>query len=310
MSPTGPLKVAGSALIALWGAASVYVIRPSELAIALRFGAPRPELLRPGLHFCPRGIEAVLRVEATRTLSMEVGATSPDSGEGSTTEPLWLTGDTNILTMRLTVQYQISDPVRYLLGTREAPEVLRRATETALTESLASIGVDDVLTIGRAALMERVRVRAQALLDGYAAGLHVVSLTLQSAEPPAAVMAAFKDVQDARSDRERLINEARGYANETVPRARGQAETLTSAAVGERGRRVEAARGDAGRFESVRSGAARLPDVFRQRLYLEALERLLPRLRIYVIEPGANGTRLRLVERAPGQAIAMTGTKP
>jgi membrane protease subunit HflK len=282
-----------------WCIASTYVVRPSELAVVLRFGAPLPEPLRPGLHFCPRGIERVIRVEATRTFTMAVGFEMEDGREIPLPDALWLTGDTNILSVRLALQYQVSDPVRYLVGTSEPPEVLRRAVETAITESLARAPVDDVLTTGRAALLERIRNKTQALLDAYGAGVHVVSLALRSAEPPPAVIAAFQDVQDARSDREKLVNQARGYANETVPKARGEAETLTSGAAGERNRRVEAAKGDTERFAAVRVEASRAPEVFRQRVYLETLERLLPRLRIFVTEAGEGGTRLRLVQRAP-----------
>jgi modulator of FtsH protease HflK len=301
-------RIAVVIVFVAWCASSIYVVRPSELAAVLRLGAPLPDLLRPGLHFCPRGIERVLKIEATRAFTMPVGFEAKEGVELPVEDALWLTGDTNILAFRLVVQYQVADPVQYLVGVQDAPEVLRRATEVALTQSLASTAVDDVLTTGRAALLERVRGRVQALLDGYGAGLHVASLALRSVEPPGSVVAAFKDVQDARSDREKLINEARAYANETVPKARGDAETLTAGAAGEQGRRVEAAKGDTERFEAVRTVAARAADTFRYRMYLETLERLLPRMRVYVIEPGANGTRLRLFQRAaPSQPL---GPKP
>jgi membrane protease subunit HflK len=302
MMPRGLVKVVFLAAFAPWCAASVYVVRPSELGVVQRFGAPRAGLLRPGLHFCPRGIDRVTRVEATRAFTMSIGFEIGDPLGGVGEDDLWLTGDANILAARLVAQYQVSDPMLYLLKTRDAGEVLRRATETAITESLAATAVDDVLTTGRAKLLESVRIRAQALLDGYGVGVYILSLALRSAEPPSLVIGAFKDVQDARSDREKLINQARGYANETVPKARGDAETLTAAAAGERGRRVEAARGDAGRFEAVRAGASRAPADFRKRTYLEAAERLVPRMRLYVIEAGGGGTRLRLIQPAPGKS--------
>ncbi len=295
-------RVLALLLLVWWCAASTYAVRPSELAVVLRFGAPLPELLRPGLHFCPRGIERVIRVEATRTFTLGVGFEVKDGREIPAEDALWLTGDTNILSVRLALQYQVSDPVRYLIGTGDAPEILRRATETAITECLASAAVDDVLTTGRAALLERVRRKTQTLLDAYGGGVHVVSLALRAAEPPIAVLAAFQDVQDARSDREKLVNQARGYANETVPRARGDAETLTAGAAAERNRRVEVSKGDTQRFTAVRVEASRAPDLFRQRIYLEALDRLMPRMRVYVIEPGEGGTRLRLIQRAPAKA--------
>jgi modulator of FtsH protease HflK len=292
-----------------WGLASTYVVRPSELGVVLRFGAPRATLLQPGLHFCPRGIDRVIRVEATRVFTLDVGGperTTDLPAEGD----FWLTGDTNVLGVHLVAQYQISDPARYLLRAGNAPEILRRALEAATTESLAVTGVDDILTRGRAVFLDGVRTRAQALVDGYGAGVHVVSLALRSAEPPESVIGAFKDVQDARSDREKVINQAKGYANETLPKARGDAETLTAGAAAERDRRAQTARGDAERFEAVRAAAARAPDLFRQRVYLETLERLLPRLRLYVVETKAGGTRLRLLLPAPQRAGSSTGEKP
>jgi membrane protease subunit HflK len=309
-SARGLAWVAAFGLLALWCVGSTYTVRPSELGVVLRLGAPLPQLLRPGLHFCPRGIERVVPVEAARTFTMAVGEGAdandmPTPGQDS----LWLTGDTNILAVRLALQYQVTDPVRYLLRTSETPEVLRRVTETAITENLARAGVDDVLTTGRAAFLESVRGRTQTLLDGYGAGVQVVSLALRSAEPPPAVSAAFKDVQDARSDRERLINQAHGYANETVPPARGQAQGLVSAAAGERNRRVETAKGDSERFRAVRAEASRAPGPFRQRVYLEALERLMPRMRVYVTDAREGGTRLHLVQRAP-MPVAAPEPKP
>lgn len=301
MSASEAALAAALLAVAAWFVGSIYTVRPSELAVVLRFGAPLLEVLRPGLHFCPWGIERVVRVEATRTFTMAVGFEIQDGKEITVEDALWLTGDTNILSVRLALQYQVSDPARYLIATGDASEILRRATETAITECLANAGVDDLLTTGRAVLLERVRKKTQTLLDAYGAGVHVVSLALRGAEPPHAVLAAFQDVQDARSDREKLVNQARGYANEVVPRARGEAETLTSGAVGERNRRVEAARGDSDRFAAVRAVAARAPDLFRQRVYLEALERLLPRLSVFVTEAGEGGTRLRLVQRAPAK---------
>jgi len=283
-----------------WCVASTYVVRPSELAVVLRFGAPLPGLLRPGLHFCPAGVERVLRVAATRTFTMPIGFEVQEGKEVPLENALWLTGDTNVLSVRVALQYQVSDPVRYLLQTGDAAGVLRRASETAITEFLARTPVDDVFTTGRAAVLERVRRMAQGHLDSYGAGIQIVSLALRAAEPPSAVMAAFQDVQDARSDREKLINQARGYANETVPRARGEAQTLTAGAAAERNRRVQSAEGDSGRFAAVRAEASRAPDLFRHRVYLETLDRLLPRMRIYVVDPGEGGTRLRLVQSAPG----------
>jgi membrane protease subunit HflK len=165
--------------------------------------------------------------------------------------------------------------------------------EAALTETLADTHVDDILTGGRLLVSERVRKRTQELCDRTAVGVRVSGVALVGAEPPRDVVEAFQDVQNAKSDRERLLNEASGYANETLPRARGAALDQAGRADGERTRRVAAARGDAERFGALRQAAASDRASFRQRAYLETLERLLPRTRVFVVDPAG---ALRLVQ--------------
>ena len=154
-------------------------------------------------------------------------------------------------------------------------------------------------------LLEEVRRGTQELLDRWQSGVAVVSVALRSVDPPPPVLAAFQDVQDAKSDRERFVNEAESYANDTLPRARGEAEALVSAAASQRRRRVEEAHGDAARFDALRREASLAPASLRARLYLETLEKVLPRMRLYVVD---EGTRLRLVQPGtPASAPARPG---
>ncbi len=157
--------------------------------------------------------------------------------------------------------------------------------------------VDDLLTSGRLALIERVRTRTQEVLDQWQVGLQVLTINLESVEPPPMVMAAFQDVQDARADRERAISEAETYANGVVPVARGEAEQTVNEALAFETRRVNGARGDAERFTALAAEHRRAPDVLERRLYLETAERVLPRVRRWIVDPGSDGALpVRIVE--------------
>ena len=298
MTPGASRRVAsGTALAAalLWALLGIVVVRPSEQGVVLRLGVPLPVPLGPGIHWVPRGIDRFVRVEVTRTYTMPVGFRMVDAVRGAASSPeesSFLTGDTNILSVEMAVQYRIARPVAYVVHGREAPEILRRAAESVVTGVLGTIPVDEALTSGRLPFVERVRRRTQGLLDEWDVGLHVDSIALRMIEPPSPVRAAFQDVQNARSDRERFVNEAQSYANETLPRARGEALSTVTEAQSEKERRVEAARGDVARFDAVRRQAALAPASLRERLYLEAVEKALPRMTVYVVDPS---TSLRIV---------------
>lgn len=289
------LLAAAGLLAAAWAFAGVSVLRTAQQGVVLRLGAARPVPLGPGIHWRPAGIDRVVKVEVTRTETAPIGFRTSDGGRATSLpadEGQWLTGDTNILAVQLAVQYRVARPVEWVANGRDTPEVVRRAAESVLTDAMGKLPVDDALTGGRHTLLEEVRRGTQELLDGWRSGVAVVSVALRSVDPPPPVLAAFQDVQDAKSDRERFVNEAESYANDTLPRARGEAGALVSAAASQRQRRVEEAHGDAARFDALRREATLAPGPLRARLYLETLERVLPRMRLYVVD---SSTRLRLV---------------
>ena len=301
VSPRRALAWGASLLAAGWFLAGIVVLRTSQQGVVLRFGAPRPIPLGPGIHWLPAGVDRVVKVEVTRTETVPIGFRVAEGGRSASIaadEGPWLTGDTNILAVELAVQYRVARPADWLVNGREAPELVRRAAESVVTDALGRLPVDEALTGGRLTLLEEVRRGTQEHLDAWGSGVAVVSVAIRSVDPPPAVLAAFQDVQNAKSDRERFVNEAESYANDTLPRARGEAESLVSSAASGRKRRVEEALGDAARFEALRRESSLAPAPLRARLYLETLERVLPRMRVYVVD---DGTRLRLVrpEAAP-----------
>jgi len=298
---TAALSAAG-VLAAIWLLSGIVVLRTSQQGVVLRFGAPRPIPLGPGIHWLPRGVDRVVKVEVTRTETVPIGFRTAEGGTATSLpsdEGQWLTGDTNILAVELAVQYRVIRPVEWVVNGRDTQELVRRAAESVVTDAMGKLPVDEALTGGRLTLLEEVRRGTQELLDGWKSGVGVVSVALRSVDPPPAVLAAFQDVQNAKSDRERFVNEAESYANETLPRARGEAGSLVSSAASQRQKRVEKALGDAARFEALRREASLAPGPLRARLYLETLEKVLPRMKVYVVD---EGTRLRLVR--PESAVA------
>lgn len=293
---------------AVWLLSGTVVLRPTQQGVVLRFGAARPIPLQPGIHWVARGIDRVVKVEVTRTETVPIGFRTAEGGRTASLaadEGQWLTGDTNILAVQLAVQYRVGRPVEWVVNGRDTAEVVRRAAESVVTDAMGKLPVDDALTGGRLTLLEEVRRGTQRLLDDWKSGVAIVSVALRSVDPPPPVLAAFQDVQNAKSDRERFVNEAESYANETLPRARGEADTLVSSAASQRLRRVEEAHGDAARFEALRREASLAPGPLRARLYLETLEEVLPRMKVYVVD---EGTRLRLVRPEPAAAPGSPGS--
>ena len=274
-------------------ASGFYAVPATSLAVTRLFGTVVDGTVPPGVHWWwPRPIGRVDRAEVTRAFTMPIGYLAVEDIRGLQPDPSisnWLTGDTNILQLRAKVNYRIADPARYLFGTAQPAEVLRYVAGSAFTEAASALSVDDLLTSGRLALIERVRARTQALLDQWGIGLQVLAVNLESVGPPAVVMAAFQDVQNARADRERLISEAETYANGVLPVARGEAEQRINEALTFRDQRVNRARGDAERFSALAAEHRRAPELLEKRLYLEMAERVLPRVKRYVIDSGSDG---------------------
>ncbi|MBI2163386.1 MAG: FtsH protease activity modulator HflK, partial [candidate division NC10 bacterium] len=187
-----------------------------------------------------------------------------------------LTGDENIVDAQIIVQFRIKDPIQYLFRIQDPIGTIRAATEVALRSRVGNTTIDEVLTVGRLRVQDETREFLQQLMDTYESGLLITEVKLQTVDAPDQVKDAFHDVVRAREDRERLINEARGYREDIIPRARGQAQEILRAAEAFKEERILRARGDAARFEAVLAEYRKAPRVTRERLHLETLERVLP----------------------------------
>ena len=303
-------KLLGAAAVALYVLSGTYLVSPGEQAVVTRFGAVVQPRVAPGLRWrLPWPFEAARTVDVAGVRREGIGLTFP--GHSETLHPpediQLLTGDENLLVTKAIVQYRIKEPADYLFRVDYNEDPLLRATITAaLTAITGGMPVDAVLTSGRTAVQQRVREQVQRQLDVYRSGIEVVSIDLQEVAPPGDVAGAFRDVSSAAEEKNRLVNDAQGYANSVVPQARGEAERRLREAEGYRTDVVNRAGGEAQRFADTvaqyqRDSQIFGPAVTRYRLYIETMERVLPRARKYVVEPATSGgsVSIRIIEPLP-----------
>jgi len=277
------------AVLGAWAYTGLYQLEPGQAAIILRFGALDRVETDPGLRWHLPPPLASHEILAVDTLERE------DFGGADAAEPLsgpileeaaMQTRDNNIVHLGFVVQYKVGDPVEARFRVAERREILRDAAQAAIREIVGRTSIDGVLSEGRGAVEQETLELLQKMLERYEAGVEVTSIQLQEVQPPPPVRQAFDDVIAAAQDRDRHIQEARGYENEVVPRARGEAAEVESQAEGYKEATVSEAKGEAARFEALLVEYQRSPEVTRQRLYLEAMEDVLPRVQKLIIEPG------------------------
>ena len=271
---------------------SMYTVEADEVAVVLRFGK-YIDTTQPGLRFkLPLGIDQVIGVPVQRVFKEEFGFRTLRAGVRTQYDPrdysdesLLLTGDLNIADVEWVAQYQISEPRKFLFSIRDATRSLRDLSEAVMRTVVGDRTVTEVLTVGRIEIAAEVKQRLQELLDLYNTGLLLVNVTLQDVNPPETVKPSFNAVNEAKQEKEKLINEARTDYNESVPKAKGVARQQILEAEGYALKRVNEARGDADRFNAIRQEYQNAKAVTRRRLYLEAMNAVLPKVKeIYVID--------------------------
>lgn len=284
-------------VLLLWAAfTSVYTVQPEERAVVKRLGAVI-SISDPGLHFkLPFGIDEVQFVATERVLKQEFGFRTENTMTGGRTayaasafedESLMLTGDLNIIAVEWVVQYRINDPIAFLYQMREPTRTLRDISESVMRRVAGNRLGSDVLTVGRVEIQQKAREEIQQIMDRYNAGIHVITVELQDVVPPPAVQPAFNEVNEARQERERMINEAQKRVNQEIPRAQGQAIRTVAEAEGYATERVNRALGESVRFSAVLTEYQQAPQVTRSRLYLEALGEVLPNIgQVLVVQEG------------------------
>jgi membrane protease subunit HflK len=286
------LVIAALGVVALlWLASGLYIVGPGERGVELLFGRVSGQT-EPGLRYrLPGPIQRHRIVDIATVRRAEIGFRTAGGGSRSVpNESHMLTGDENIVDVQLFVQYLVRDPVQFLFRARQPEMALHSSAEVALRAAVGENTIDNTMTEGRVDVQDRVKKQLQALLDLYETGLLATEVRLLVVDPPREVKEAFHDVVRAWEDRERLIKEAEGYAEGVVPKARGEAVQMLRAAEAYREQRLIRARGDADRFVRIHREYLKAKAVTRDRLFLEMVDRVLPKTRTVVLDSRGAGS--------------------
>jgi modulator of FtsH protease HflK len=320
--PGGSMSSKGFALIALaaialWGLSGFFRVEPDELGVVLRFGK-EVRAVQPGLNYhLPYPIETALTPKALRVNKIDIGMRLVDDARRGGTmtrdvpeESLMLTGDENIVDVDFAVLWKVKPTgVGDFLFNIQKPEgTVKAVAESAMREVIGRSEIEPILTGARQTIENAVHDLLQKTLDQYGAGIEVQQIQLQKVDPPQQVIDAFRDVQAARADLERSINEAQTYTNTVVPAAKGQAVQIQQAAEAYRSQTVAEATGQSARFTKIYDEYKKAPDVTRERMYLETMERVLGGSDKVIVDQGAGGTGV--VPYLPLNELGKQGQQP
>ncbi len=290
------------AALLVWLASGFYTVEPEEEALILRFGQ-FSRLAEPGLNYhLPTPLERVIIEKVTRIEREEVGFRSTSTFNLSANklsnaqrnigeESLMLTGDENIVDINFEVQWKINNLKDYLFNVYQPKDTVKSAAESAMREVIGNTAIAAALAEGRSTIEQRTKALLQSILDSYGAGVEIVRLQMLKVDPPSQVVDAFRDVQTARADKEREINQAQAYQNDVIPRARGNAARLIQEAEAYKQTVITRSKGDANRFLAIYNQYKLAKDVTRKRLYLETMEDILQGMDKIIIDnsKGAQG---------------------
>ncbi len=291
------------AVLALYALSGIYFVQPDEQAVVQRFGRALPEQVQPGVHEqlpCPIDRVNKLKVRQVRQVTVGAELAGQQLGQAPTRRAEFLTGDQNLVNVVMTVQYTIADPGAYLFHTKDVESLIAKAAEAGLAQAVAGRAVDSLLTTGKVETQTTIRRTAQQILDRqYHVGITITAVTITQTTPPAEVADAFRDVASARADRDRITNEAYAYANDVLPKARGEAKKLLNEAYAYRTKKINEAQGDAARFAKLAAEYAKAKQVTSDRLYIETMEEILPKIKKLVVDP-KSGIDLGVIRREEG----------
>jgi membrane protease subunit HflK len=275
-------------VLLLWGASGFYIVDASQRGVVLRFGK-YVDTTQPGPRWhMPFPIESVEVVSLSQVRTVEIGYRENVKNK-MLKESLMLTADENIIDIQFAVQYFLKDATDYLFNNRKPDENVRQAAETAIREIVGKNNMDFVLYEGRGPVEAATTKLIQDILDRYKTGILVSKVTMQNAQPPEQVQAAFDDAVKAGQDKERQKNEGQAYANDVVPRAKGAAARLKEESEGYRQRVVANAEGDASRFKQVLVEYEKAPGVTRERMYIDMMQQILSNTsKVMVDQKGGN----------------------
>ncbi len=275
-----------------------YSVDTDEMAVVLRFGK-YASTEESGLHMkIPFWVDEAIKVKTKLILQEEFGFRSEFTRSGRTTystqnfdeESLMLTGDLNVADVEWIVQFQVSDPKKFLFRVRDPLTTVRDISQAIMRRVVGDRLVTDVLTVGRAAISSEAQRLMQEIMDQYDIGVHIVGVKMQDVNPPESVKPSFNEVNSAKQEQEQTINQAERSYNKQVPEAKGEAEQLVAEAQGYAATTINRAKGDAEKLDAVLREYQKAPDVTRRRLYLDAMQEVLQRVnQLVLVDEKAKG---------------------
>lgn len=290
----GARKIGGGAglllglIVAVWVASGFYIVPEGQRGLVLRFGKYAETTLPGPRWHLPYPVESAEVVNLAQVRTVEIGYRQNVKSKIEK-ESLMLTDDENIVDVQFAVQYVLKSPTDFLFNNRGPDDAVLQAAETAIREIVGKSSMDFVIFEGRADVAARAQKLMQEILDRYGTGINISKVTMQDAQPPQQVQAAFNDAVEAGQDRERQKNEGQAYANDVIPKARGMAARLTQEAEGYRQRVIEQAEGDASRFRQIVAEYNKAPQVTRDRLYIEAMQQIMSNTtKVLIDQKGGN----------------------
>ncbi len=276
---------------------SFYSVATDEVGVIRRFGK-FTRITKPGLHWkMPLGIEKLDRVKVKRIFkeefgfrTLQAGINTKYSNKSFDDESLMLTGDLNVLEVTWIVQFRVKDPVQLLFNIRNPRKTVRDVSESVMRQVIGDSTVSEALTTRRIEINQEVQERLQGILNSYKSGVQIETVKLQDVNPPEKVKRSFNEVNEAKQEREKVINQSWEAYNKVIPKAKGQAEKTIREAEGYAFARVQNAKGDAAKFTETWNAYRYAKNVTRRRLYLETLEKVIPNVgKIFIFDPETNG---------------------
>ena len=295
----GKKLIIGAVIVALLllAGSCFYTVDDKQQAVVTTFGKVTG-ITDAGVHFMlPFGIQQVHKVDVNVYQKIELGyTTNPGGGYATKTkESTMITGDYNIVNVDFFIEYKISDPVRYLYASDEPTEILRNLIQSQVRNVVGSSAVDSVLTDGKENIQMQVKALVTEILNEYDIGLSVVDIKIQDAEPPTQqVIEAFKAVETAKQQAETVVNDAKAYQNAKLPDAQAQADKLIQNAEYLKQKRINEAIEQVAMFEAMYEEYARNPEITKSRMYYEAIQEILPGVKVYIDTTGGSGIDMML----------------
>jgi len=268
---------------------SFYTIDPGEIGVIQRFGK-LSSYSDPGLHLKIPVVDKLTVVDVEKVRRIEIGFRSDRSRISIVQESLMITKDENIVDAQAIIQWKIKDPGNYLFKVWNVESTIKSTAEVALRSSMGVTNIDDALTTGRDLIQSNTRAFLQKLLDSYSSGVAITDVKLQIVDPPEEVKDAFNEVVRAKEDKEKLINNAKGYFEDVIPKARGEAEKMIRQSEAYREQRISKAEGDVARFNQIYSEYRKDKETTKTRIYLEKMESILQRPKKVIGTDSASGS--------------------